>query len=77
MDEIVFTREQMRREMVEHLKLLDKAADSYDPEADAPTDDMIAASLIVLSPSRTAYLQAITHRVDLRSAERKARGDAL
>lgn len=71
MDDIVFAREAMRRDLLKQLELVEKAGESYDPEADAPTDDMIAAALIVMSAEAQAYIAAVHHRVELRTAAKE------
>ncbi len=72
MDEIVFLRETFRRELVKVVELLDKAAEEYDPEADAPVADVVALTSLMLSPAQEQFADALTHRMDLRMA---AKGD--
>jgi hypothetical protein len=69
MDEIVFTRETLRRDLLEVIELLEKASASYDPEADVPRDDFVAAFTIVGGQKACDdYASAVAHRVKSRAA---------
>jgi hypothetical protein len=71
MDEIVFTREKLRRELLEAIDMLEKASASYDPEADVPVDDFAAAFTIAAGRSaRADYANAVAHRVKSRAPAR-------
>lgn len=70
MDEIVFLRETLRRDLIEALGNLDKAAEGYDASDDVPAGDTIAAvhlSMIV-GASVKKYTEAILHRGQARGA---------
>lgn len=43
MDELVFLRETLRRELLDIAEMLEKAAAEYDPEDVVPTGDLLAA----------------------------------
>lgn len=71
LDEIVFTREALRRELVAQIDVLDKAAESYDPELDTPVDDFVAAMTVATAiGARNDYVAAVSHRITTRAQER-------
>lgn len=69
MDEIVFQRETLRRKLLEVVDLIDKAAESYDPEAKVPTGDFVAAFSAASMTEPQAYAEAVTHRVKTMNPE--------
>lgn len=69
-DEIVYTREALRRELVAQLEMLEKAAASYDPAEDVPQDDFIVAMSVVMPGPRHAYANAVSERITQRAEAR-------
>lgn len=71
-DEIVFTREALRRDLLTAVERREKAADEYDPEVDFPTEELIAAFAVASLQAPVAkYVNAVAERAQLRQKARE------
>ena len=65
MDELVFTRETLRRALLSTAESLDKAASKYDPE-EHPIEDVLAAfALIGLQAPMREYAEMVQRRLGI------------
>jgi hypothetical protein len=59
-DEVVYTRESLKRHLQEMVDALDKAGESYDPSGEAPIEDIVVVAMTMgLVASVTAYRDAL------------------
>lgn len=73
MDEIVYQREALRRQLLTLVDILADAAEKYDPESDFPVDDLAAALTAGAAQATISqYAKAIAERVQTRADQRKA-----
>ena len=67
MDELVFQRETLRRQLIGMVLLLEQAAQAYDPAQDVPNEDIqVWAAIAELNAIVAAYGQALVDRINTR-----------
>lgn len=67
LDELVFTREALRRELVAAAELAEQVTNDYDPEEDIPVQDLaLAIMLSAVQQKITQYTLALRARSEVR-----------